>query len=401
MNTQAIHGRINDVDSHEMIHPSVLGQHFGAVGAQVSGPISARLKQILVGTDLGAKTLDAAIEATPVDAGAVGSVRGFGAPGAVDIDRRLAVLDILGVRRQLVFPGFIGAFAVQFASSTPASIKALNIGVENLDPSMFPIMARKLRDAHNDWAVRIQARDPQRLRPVGVLLNNELDEMLQDAEAAIRNGLGGVMLSSATPPGGLSPADAALDAFWATCAKGNLPLMIHVLGERDFLASSAWGNVPQFKPTPTETAEVPLDPFTLSTIHLSAQNYVTAMVLGGVFERHPGLRLGIIELGAHWIGPLSEALDLWADQFAKRLRSTLSMKPSDYIKRNIRCSSFHFEDVYRQVERYGLDDVYCFATDYPHPEGGKQPLEDHLSRISDASFREKFFVTNANWIMPG
>ena len=55
------------------------------------------------------------------------------------------------------------------------------------------------------------------------------------------------------------------------------------------------------------------------------------------------------------------------------------------------------------MERDGLEDVYCFATDYPHPEGGKDPLASHLSRfggVSD-SFQEKFFVKNAELLLPG
>ena len=44
---------------------------------------------------------------------------------------------------------------------------------------------------------------------------------------------------------------------------------------------------------------------------------LTSMVMGGVFERFPALRFGIIEFGAQWIGPLAERMDHHAKLLAK------------------------------------------------------------------------------------
>src|SRR5262249_17404528 len=155
----------------------------------------------------------------------------------------------------------------------------------------------------------------------------------------------------------------------------NIPVTIHLGTERGFLSSTAWNKgVDVFQPSFKSTIEFIIEPLSCVTLHYAPENFVAAMVLGGVFERVPTLRFGVIELSATWVGPLAERLDLWAkEMFAPRFSQTLSMKPSDYINRNIRVTPFHFEDVAMYFTRYPhLADVYSYSTDYPHFEGGKE-----------------------------
>jgi predicted TIM-barrel fold metal-dependent hydrolase len=51
---------------------------------------------------------------------------------------------------------------------------------------------------------------------------------------------------------------------------------------------------------------------------------------------------------------------------------------------------------------YGLEDVYCFASDYPHVEGGKKPVEKFAASLEHLGSRvmEKFFVTNGELLLP-
>ena len=85
------------------------------------------------------------------------------------------------------------------------------------------------------------------------------------------------------------------------------------------------------------------------------------------------------------------------------MKSVLSKPLSEYIKRNVRVQVFASEPVDRYLERYPhLVDVYCFGSDYPHVEGGKwsiQMLVNKLNRLG-SDVAEKFFVKNAEWIMP-
>jgi hypothetical protein len=151
--------------------------------------------------------------------------------------------------------------------------------------------------------------------------------------------------------------------------------------------------------------EFNVDPWSLSVNYLTTQNFLATMVVGGVFERHPALRFGVIETGGYWIGPLCEQLDLWFDHssaFGTDKTFRLSMRPSDYVRRNVRVSCFDFEPVDKYITRYGLENVLCFASDYPHVEGGRDPMARWLERLEPLGWDvvEKFFVANGRWLLP-
>jgi hypothetical protein len=80
----------------------------------------------------------------------------------------------------------------------------------------------------------------------------------------------------------------------------------------------------------------------------------------------------------------------------------LKLKPSEYLSRNFRVSPFQFEPVGKYIDRFGLEDVYCFASDFPHPEGGKRPIEDFVKSLKPHGERvlRKFFIENAELLMP-
>jgi predicted TIM-barrel fold metal-dependent hydrolase len=125
------------------------------------------------------------------------------------------------------------------------------------------------------------------------------------------------------------------------------------------------------------------------------------MVFGGVFDRHPGLRVGIIELGAMWVGPF---VDLLEDRMAlsRRLRDALERRPSEVFTDQIRVTPFFWERTARQIERYGLAEVYAFSTDFPHPEGGTDPIgrmAADIEPLGEAAV-EAFFVSNAELLLP-
>lgn len=100
-------------------------------------------------------------------------------------------------------------------------------------------------------------------------------------------------------------------------------------------------------------------------------------------------------------------LDLWADHSGGLLcehvhGSALAHRPSDYLRSNVRVTPFVFEPVDVYLDRYDLADVLCFSTDYPHVEGGRDPLGVFVAvrpRVGAATV-EKFFVTNGEWLLP-
>ena len=91
--------------------------------------------------------------------------------------------------------------------------------------------------------------------------------------------------------------------------------------------------------------------------------------MGGVFERFPRLRFGILEFGTAWIGKACERMDTWADFLAK-VGKTYELKPSEFVRRNVRAGPFPTENLPQIVDRYGLKEIWCFSTDYGRTENG-------------------------------
>jgi predicted TIM-barrel fold metal-dependent hydrolase len=185
-------------------------------------------------------------------------------------------------------------------------------------------------------------------------------------------------------------------------AESNTVATLHGGGEGQFLRTNEWRNASAFEGYRT-TSEFEFDPWSMSIYHLPSQNFVTTMIFGGVFERHPKLRFGVIEVGAHWVGPTMENIDLLYDKFRTPSAPRLPRKPSEYMRSNVRVSPLIYEDIDIWIERHpGLKDVLCFSTDYPHPEGGRaapKRFYDKVARLGE-SVVEKFFVTNGSLLLP-
>lgn len=394
---KSLHGRIIDADSHEMIPASMWPEVFGDVGEKFANISVSRGKGMEAG--LNTLTLDVDGDVLPIDEATVwrheGWQAGPAAPGAIDMARRLELLDFMGVRRQQVFPSF-GLIGLAFETMGPEFMRNLY----RLDAAEYPLddlrsLGRDVMRAHNDWAIRQIGLDADRLRVVGVVPVSDFDEMMQTTGALLDAGVRSVVLPASIPPGGFSPADRALEPFWSMCEEHDVTLLLHLALE-DFTKTNRWREIPEFAPERGISAEFVIDPWTFSTLHMVAEIYLTTMILGGVFERHPRLRLGAIECGAFWVAPMAENLDRWSAQFSRRQAKVISMPPSEYVNRNVWATPFYFEPVDRYIERYGFEDVYLYGSDYPHFEGGKDQLSlfaGKLERLGD-DVLEKFFVTN-------
>jgi predicted TIM-barrel fold metal-dependent hydrolase len=391
--------RAIDVDSHEMIPCHIWEQLYGDDVA----PVIAMLNASPRSTDNGLNTIarpDIAADEAEITSSSVWTSKGAAAPGAIDMDRRVEAMDAMGVDRSLVFPS-LGLVGIRLASSPELASAAMATDMDAAEARRLGLLAMQI---HNRWGADCATRDSaRRARPVGVMLSESLEQMLADLEALIEAGYRAVWIPTANPPAGTSPADPALDPFWRMAADANVAVLLHIGTDFNFPASTRWtANVPAFA-TPSAAAEFPVSPFTGSTVNFASENFIAALVLGGVFERVPHLRFGAIEVGAGWLGPLAERLDMWASVFPKRLRDVITMSPSAYVNRNVRVTPFEFEPIDTYFERFpDVADCFCFSTDYPHVEGGIDTKARQAAKQSrlGATVVEKFFLTNGDWIVP-
>jgi predicted TIM-barrel fold metal-dependent hydrolase len=395
----------NDIDSHEMAPMHLWGEMFGPASGSIAGLLGELAKNNFAG-QLYCPEIER--DAAPINNKTVWSLRGNRAPGAFDMSRRIEVMNVMGIEKQLLFSTY-GVLAQIMATGAEGFIRQ-KWGVSEAAASIDDIrrLGREAVDEFNQWAVSVTEQLGSRIRPVAYVLDDGTPAgLIREAESLVKAGIRAVNLPAGTPPGGVSPASPQIGPFWELLEKNNIPFLLHVGGELGFQRSSAWADAPAFRPGRVDSVEIErgIEPYSFAVMHLPVSNYLTAMTLGGVFEQFPRLRCGIIELGASWFGSFAEGLDMWAgDVFSKRLREFVRAKPSEYLNRNVRISPFnYFEKIALQFSRYPqLSDSYCYSSDYPHVEGGLESpavIRERIKGLGD-ELCQKYFFKNAEWLLP-
>jgi predicted TIM-barrel fold metal-dependent hydrolase len=388
-------GRLNDVDSHEMIPCQLWEEIYGPEVRELAEAVIAHSPPV---------EIDENSHNAPNFAGDVAaitaeltSVKGPRAPGAVDLRRRVEVMDAMGVHRQLMFPTGLGGWAITLLAQDKYDPQFLAYVKEDRTPK-----ARRWLDTYVDWMLTT-TKISDRVRPVPPLYADTVPELIAKAQTMLKAGVRAVQLPPSFLPGGKSPAHPDLEPFWTLLEEARCVVTLHLGTEGKFLEPyKAWRDAPVFEGY-RNVGEFSSDPWYTANSHLASQNFLQTMVLGGVFVRHPDLRVGVIECSAYWVGPMMETMDMWWRIFgAAAPDKRLPEAPSSYVKRNVKVSVFPFEDLGMYLERYGLEDVICFASDYPHIEGGKDMIRAMYAKVAPFGDKvlEKFFVTNGGFLLP-
>jgi uncharacterized protein len=96
---------------------------------------------------------------------------------------------------------------------------------------------------------------------------------------------------------------------------------------------------------------------------------VSNLILSGMFDRHPDLKMVSVESGVGWIPFILEALDYEMAENAPQEFSQLGKLPSEYFRSNL-YATFWFENNRNKlpdlIEAVGEDNI-LFETDFPHP----------------------------------
>jgi predicted TIM-barrel fold metal-dependent hydrolase len=215
------------------------------------------------------------------------------------------------------------------------------------------------------------------------------------AGEAISMGAAALLVPSGCP-NDHSPSHSALDPVWRQAEEAGIPVVLHVGGGGKLLHPMYFENggpyVKDFHGGDENFRSVDY----MAIPGPPAQTLAT-WIIDGVLERHPALKIGVIEQGAIWIPSWMRQLESAFDAFERhedRLQG-LSLRPSDYVRRQVRATPYPTEDVGWIVEQAGVE-VPLFSTDFPHVEGGRRPLERFEASLGDASdeVRQAFYCDN-------
>jgi predicted TIM-barrel fold metal-dependent hydrolase len=95
------------------------------------------------------------------------------------------------------------------------------------------------------------------------------------------------------------------------------------------------------------------------------------MLIEGVFEKFPGLKVVLVEGGVAWLPALMWRLDTQYERFRSEV-PWLTKKPSEYIKEHVRLTSQPIErpdndkHLLKMLELMDAQHILMFSSDYPH-----------------------------------
>ncbi len=241
----------------------------------------------------------------------------------------------------------------------------------------------------------------KRLMGVGVVPLDDPDLAMAELAFVLERGLAAVWVPH-RPCGDRSPGHVDFDPFWARLSAEGVPFVLHVGGAPLQLAK-AWMNNGRAPTKDWMGGGENLRTKDIALLHEGPEQFLTMLVLDGVLERHPALRGASVELGAGWVPELLRRLD-WVVKIWSRTDANLqgwSRTPSQQITQQLAFTPFVYEPVGDLIDQSN-DDLYLFSTDYPHVEGGRNPIgrfEGALGERSEA-VRAKFYAENFLRIFP-
>ena len=301
--------------------------------------------------------------------------KNYEAMGAFERSDRPHALDLLGFASQLVFTTFC-------------------LGNFGLDQGKDADLAYAAAQAHNRMITDFCSVD-RRFLPTGYVPLMDRARAPAAAKEAIELGAKALLVPCLVP-NNHSSSHIDFDKVWALAQEAGIPIVFHVGGEEKLNPAYFENGLPRVKDF--HGGEENFTSVSFMTIPHAVMQTMAALIFDGVLDRFPNLKFGAIELGASWVPGWMRFMDSAHGAFIKnedRLQK-LSMRPSDFVRRQFRVTPYPHEDTAWIVANAG-EEVALFSSDYPHVEGGRNPLKrfnDSLAntpaRAVDRFYRENF-----------
>jgi predicted TIM-barrel fold metal-dependent hydrolase len=250
--------------------------------------------------------------------------------------------------------------------------------IDDVDPAFAAAIAR----AYNDWLHDYCKPDPNRLLGAGMISPHDVRDAVEEARRAVEDCGFRAIFVRPNPVQGRNWHDAYFEPLWDELERLNVPLGFHE-GFGPYLPQigDRFGADIQMVHTACHPMEMMLA--------------VISMIGGGVLERHPNLRVAFLEGNCSWVPFLLWRLDEHYEVTFRRPDSKLTMKPSEYFKRQCFVSVEADEDFVKQVIDYMGDDTIVFSTDWPHGDS-KYPhaVESFMQLPISAASKRKILWDN-------
>jgi len=295
--------------------------------------------------------------------------------GAFNAKDRTTAMDMLGFKKQLVFATHSVALPFHPSSKTTSRLRYGATRAHN----------RHMADFCSDDA---------RLMGVGVIPLDDPVCAIEELEFALENAMEAIWIPHRSPIG-FAPGHVDLEPFWARLAESGTPFVLHV-GGSPLQALKSWSNNGRKAVKDWMGGGENVRSKDAALMHQPPETFVSMMVMDGVFERHPGLRGAAVELGAGWVPEMLKRLDDITKIYSRVDESIrFNRKPSEQLTQQMGFTPFPHEDVSKLID-ISNDELYLFSSDYPHVEGGRDPIRKFEKYLADRpeSNKSNFYAEN-------
>ncbi|MEZ4330294.1 MAG: amidohydrolase family protein [Myxococcota bacterium] len=259
-----------------------------------------------------------------------------------------------------------------------ALIDAEGIDAEVIFPSVGMILCRvkdlayrkACNDAYNRWLEGFCAVAPERFLGLATLTLRTVEEGIEELRQAKAMGMKGVML-----PGDPTVEDydhPCYDPFWEAAVDLGLPIHFHILtSDNDDLSvmfhrRTRGPKIAQFM-----------------SIIRGVQDILLMFVFGGVFERHPKLKVVCAEADAGWVPHFLYRMDHAYKRHRYWLETgKLTKLPSEYFRENIYLT---FQDDFAATHLTELSPTnrLMWASDFPHNDGTYPHTREVIQKLTE------------------
>ena len=262
--------------------------------------------------------------------------------------RRLAVLESQGIHAEVTYPGPVlvgGMAAAMFAGANRSE------GLELVWPALH---------GYNRWLADFCSAAPGRRAGCIPIDLHDMEEATKEIAWARGAGLfGGVMLPAMSVTSGLRGyTDDYYEPFWSACEDNSMVVNLHTgasgvpTDARQLYDATHGGSLGLYE------------------VFVFTRRPLWFMVFGGVFDRHPDLKVVISENGVQWLPSLIRDMEQFFDVHGGApIRSSLKMRPSEYFERHVFLGGSLMKRYEAEMrEEIGVDRL-MWGADYPHLEG--------------------------------
>jgi uncharacterized protein len=233
--------------------------------------------------------------------------------------------------------------------------------------------------AFTSAAIDVASVNPDRLVPVYPIALHDLDFSIKEVNRIAGEGGRAVMLPAYPTDFALAPYwDEVYDPLFSTLEDLGLAISQHVNVRQS-------NEIGKWDPTPVRAVMQSLPPIFMSEL-------LGGWVLTGIFDRHPRLRVVLVEAGLGWIPYYLQRLDTMKTRHGWEKRGmTLPKLPSEYWYSNM-AATFEEDAVgMKLLDELGVDNV-MWATDYPHPDctwpESQKVIHDHFDTMDQDVMRK-------------